>query len=191
MRSQSPVREPIAGGHGLLRRGQAIFIYLHLAVSLECTETLLVAKTTSIAYEMARLADALHRKSLQAMASNAYEVERACLDTDLVIGAILRPGGTAPRLVSNDLFASMKPGSVFVDISIDQGGCFEAARPISHSNPIHSAFGSTLYCVANMAGTVPHAEHLFSAPVRQTQDIEAKHPADLPGRPGPPGTVNA
>ena len=138
MRSQSPVREPIAGGHGLLRRGQAIFIYLHLAVSLECTETLLVAKTTSIAYEMARLADALHRKSLQAMASNAYEVERACLDTDLVIGAILRPGGTAPRLVSNDLFASMKPGSVFVDIYIDQGGCFEAARPISHSNPIQS-----------------------------------------------------
>jgi alanine dehydrogenase len=88
--------------------------------------------------------------------SGAYEVERAVLDADLVVGAVLVPGAKAPRLVSNDLVARMKPGSVLVDISIDQGGCFEDSRPTTHAAPTYRVHDSIFYCVANMPGAVPH-----------------------------------
>ena len=90
------------------------------------------------------------------MASNAFEVERAVLDADLVIGAVLVPGAKAPTLVTNDLVARMKPGSVLVDIAIDQGGCFEDSRPTTHAEPTYRVHDSIFYCVANMPGAVPH-----------------------------------
>jgi alanine dehydrogenase len=88
--------------------------------------------------------------------SNAHELELACLEADLVIGAVLVPGARAPRLVSNDLVRRMKPGSVLVDIAIDQGGCFEDSRPTTHAEPTYRVHGSVFYCVANMPGAVPH-----------------------------------
>jgi alanine dehydrogenase len=103
-----------------------------------------------------RAADADYRGHLQTIASNAYEVEKAVLDADLVIGAVLVPGAKAPNLISNELVSRMKPGSVLVDISIDQGGCFEDSRPTTHADPVYKVHESMFYCVANMPGAVPH-----------------------------------
>ncbi|MET7879803.1 alanine dehydrogenase [Micromonospora sp. DT68] len=103
-----------------------------------------------------RQADAIYRGHLQTVASNAYEVERAVLDADLVIGAVLVPGAKAPTLISNELVSRMKPGSVLVDIAIDQGGCFEDSRPTTHADPVYKVHESIFYCVANMPGAVPN-----------------------------------
>jgi alanine dehydrogenase len=103
-----------------------------------------------------RSADAIYQGHLQTVASNAYEIERAVIDADLVIGAVLVPGARAPKLITNDLVAQMKPGSVLVDIAIDQGGCFEASRPTTHDDPTYRVHDSVFYCVANMPGAVPH-----------------------------------
>ncbi len=103
-----------------------------------------------------RSADAIYQGHCQTIASNTYEVERAVIDADLVIGAVLVPGAKAPMLISNDLVARMKPGSVLVDISIDQGGCFEDSRPTTHAAPTYLVHNSVFYCVANMPGAVPH-----------------------------------
>ncbi len=103
-----------------------------------------------------RQADAIYQGHCQTIASNVYEVERACGDADMVIGAVLVPGAKAPTLVSNDLVSRMKPGSVLVDISIDQGGCFEDSRPTTHDDPTYRVHDSVFYCVANMPGAVPH-----------------------------------
>ncbi|MGC4815639.1 alanine dehydrogenase [Micromonospora sp. DT228] len=103
-----------------------------------------------------RSADAIYRGHLQTIASNAYEVERAVLDADLVIGAVLVPGAKAPTLISNELVSRMKPGSVLVDIAIDQGGCFEDSRPTTHADPVYKVHESIFYCVANMPGAVPN-----------------------------------
>ncbi|HEV8567014.1 MAG TPA: alanine dehydrogenase [Actinoplanes sp.] len=103
-----------------------------------------------------RAADADYRGHIQTIASNAYEIEKAVLDADLVIGAVLVPGAKAPTLISNELVSRMKPGSVLVDISIDQGGCFEDSRPTTHDDPVYRVHDSMFYCVANMPGAVPH-----------------------------------
>ena len=103
-----------------------------------------------------RQMDAIYQGHMQTIASNAYEIEKACLDADLVIGAVLVPGAKAPTLVSNDLVSRMKKGSVLVDIAIDQGGCFEDSRPTTHADPTFEVHGSVFYCVANMPGAVPH-----------------------------------
>ena len=234
------VKEPIAEEYKRMRRDQVLFTYLHLAASKECTDALLAAGTTSIAYETVQLPDrslpllapmsevagrlapqvgayhlmrqgggrgvlmggvpgvyaakvvvigagvsgqnaaaialwmqaevllldrnvarlrqmdAIYQGHCQTIASNAYEVERAVLDADLVLGAVLVPGARAPKLVSNDLVARMKPGSVLVDISIDQGGCFEDSHPTTHDHPTYRVHESVFYCVANMPGAVPH-----------------------------------
>jgi alanine dehydrogenase len=107
---------------------------------------------------MARLRqmDAIYQGHMQTVASNAFEIERAVLDADMVIGAVLVPGAKAPTLVSNELVSRMKPGSVLVDIAIDQGGCFEDSRPTTHADPTYPVHGSIFYCVANMPGAVPH-----------------------------------
>jgi alanine dehydrogenase len=103
-----------------------------------------------------RAADRIYQGHLQTVASNAYEVERAVLDADLVIGAVLVPGAKAPTLVSNELVSRMKPGSVLVDIAVDQGGCFEDTRPTTHDDPTFRVHDSVFYCVANMPGAVPN-----------------------------------
>jgi len=103
-----------------------------------------------------RQADAIYQGHLQTVASNAYEIERAVIDADLVIGAVLIPGAKAPRLVTDDLIKRMKSGAVLVDISIDQGGCFEGSRPTTHANPTYKVHDTLFYCVANMPGAVPH-----------------------------------
>jgi alanine dehydrogenase len=106
--------------------------------------------------EKLRQADRIYQGHLQTVASNRYEIERAVIDADLVIGAVLVPGAKAPTLVSNDLVSRMKPGSVLVDIAIDQGGCFEDSRPTTHAEPTYRVHDSVFYCVANMPGAVPH-----------------------------------
>jgi alanine dehydrogenase len=103
-----------------------------------------------------RQADAIYQGHMQTIASNTFEIERAVLDADLVIGAVLVPGAKAPTLVSNELVSRMKPGSVLVDISIDQGGCFEDSHATTHADPTYRVHDSVFYCVANMPGAVPH-----------------------------------
>jgi alanine dehydrogenase len=234
------VKEPIAEEYHRMRKGQVLFTYLHLAADKECTDALLEAGVTGIAYETVQLADgslpllapmsevagrlapqvgayhlmrqgggggvlmggvpgtyaakvvvigagvsgrsaaqiaagmgasvlvldkniarlrevdAIYQGRIQTVASNGYEVERAVTDADLVIGAVLLPGAKAPKVVSNELVARMKPGSVLVDIAIDQGGCFADSRPTTHAEPTFGVHNSVFYCVANMPGAVPH-----------------------------------
>nr|WP_206323113.1 alanine dehydrogenase [Streptomyces sp. HNM0575] len=102
-----------------------------------------------------READRIFGTKVRTVASNAYELERAVLEADLVVGAVLIPGAKAPKLVSNELVSRMKPGSVLVDIAIDQGGCFEDSRPTTHAEPTFQVHESVFYCVANMPGAVP------------------------------------
>ncbi|MBC6448320.1 alanine dehydrogenase [Actinokineospora xionganensis] len=92
---------------------------------------------------------------VRTVASNRYAVEQAAREADLVIGAVLVPGAKAPKLISNALVAEMQPGSVLVDIAIDQGGCFEDSRPTTHADPTYPVHNSIFYCVANMPGAVP------------------------------------
>jgi alanine dehydrogenase len=234
------VKEPEGDEYRFLRKDLILFTYLHLAASRGCTDALLTAGTTAIAYETVQLpdgslpllapmsevagrmapqagahhlqrdgggrgvlmggvsgvyaakvvvigagvsgmnaaaialgmqaevllldkniaklreADVIYQGHCQTVASNTYEIERAVLDADLVIGAVLIPGAKAPRLVSDALVARMKPGSVLVDIAIDQGGCFESSHPTTHADPVYEVHGSLFYCVANMPGAVPH-----------------------------------
>jgi alanine dehydrogenase len=103
-----------------------------------------------------RQIDFAYRGHLQTIASNAYEIVKACRWADLVIGAVLVPGAKAPKLVSNELVAQMRPGSVLVDIAIDQGGCFADSRPTTHADPTFTVHDSVFYCVANMPGAVPN-----------------------------------
>jgi alanine dehydrogenase len=234
------VKEPIPDEYHRIRKDQVLFTYLHLAASKQCTDALLAAGTTAIAYETVQLPDgslpllapmsevagrlapqvgayqlmrpgggrgvlmggvpgvyaakvvvigagvsgqnaaaialgmqaevllldrnvarlrqmdAIYQGHCQTVTSNAYEIEKAVLDADLVIGAVLVPGAKAPKLISNELVSRMKPGSVLVDIAIDQGGCFEDSRPTTHADPTYKVHESIFYCVANMPGAVPH-----------------------------------
>jgi alanine dehydrogenase len=234
------VKEPVAEEYHRMRADQVLFTYLHLAASRECTDALLHAGITGVAYETVQLPDGalpllapmsevagrmapqvgahcleranggrgvlmggvsgvyaakvvvlgggvsglnaaaialgmqaevllldrniqklrevdrIYQGHMQTVASNSYEIERAVLDADLVIGAVLVPGAKAPTLISNELVSRMKPGSVLVDISVDQGGCFEDTRPTTHAAPTYRVHDSVFYCVANMPGAVPH-----------------------------------
>ena len=94
-------------------------------------------------------------RSTNGIYSTRSTLEKHVKDADLVIGAVLIPGATAPRLVTEEMISSMRPGSVLVDVAIDQGGCFETSKPTTHSNPTYDVHGVTHYCVANMPGAVP------------------------------------
>ena len=234
------VKEPVASEYHLMRQGQTLFTYLHLAADRALTDELVKRKVTGIAYETVELADhslpllapmsevagrlapqvgaqammraqggrgvlmggvsgvyaakvvvigagvsgmnaaaiaigmqaevllldrnvaalrhadAIYQGHCQTVTSNAYEIERAIADADLVIGAVLVAGAKAPTLITNEQVSRMKPGSVLVDISIDQGGCFEDSRPTTHADPTYKVHNSVFYCVANMPGAVPH-----------------------------------
>ena len=122
-----------------------------MAVGLQADVSLLDRNVARL-----RQIDAIFQGRLKTITSNSFEVEKAVLDADLVIGAVLIPGAKAPKLVSNELVSRMKPGSVLVDISIDQGGCFEDSKPTTHAEPTYRVHNSVFYCVANMPGAVPH-----------------------------------
>jgi alanine dehydrogenase len=97
-----------------------------------------------------------YNNRVHGLASSMMAIRQQVLEADMVIGAVLIPGAKAPKLVTNDLVAEMKPGSVLVDIAVDQGGCFEDTRPTTHADPTYQVHNSTFYCVANMPGAVPN-----------------------------------
>src|SRR5215212_4607780 len=97
-----------------------------------------------------------YNNRVHGLASSRLAIRQQVLEADLVIGAVLIPGAKAPKLVTNDLVAEMKPGSVLVDIAVDQGGCFEDTRPTTHADPTYRVHDSVFYCVANMPGAVPN-----------------------------------
>jgi alanine dehydrogenase len=232
------VKEPIADEFHRMQPNQVLFTYLHLAASRECTEALVAAGTTAIAYEtvtsgrslpllapmsevagrlaaqigavhlqqpnggagilmggvpgtrpakvvvigggvagenaaviaagmgadvtiidinLARLKeiDIAHNGRIKTLASSVFTISHEVAGADLVIGSVLIPGAAAPKLVTKDMVAQMRPGSVLVDIAIDQGGCFEGSRPTTHADPIFKVHDAVYYCVANMPGAVP------------------------------------
>jgi alanine dehydrogenase len=100
--------------------------------------------------------DALYAGRIKTIASNGFEIDRACVSADMVIGSVLVPGAKAPKLVSNELVSRMKPGSVLVDIAVDQGGCFADTHATTHADPTYTVHDSLFYCVANMPGAVPN-----------------------------------
>jgi alanine dehydrogenase len=114
------------------------------------------SRSSTANLEKLRQIDRLFGNQVKTLASTASTLEREVLVADLVIGAVLVAGARAPKLVSNALVERMKPGSVLVDIAIDQGGCFEDSRPTTHGDPTFQGHSSVFYCVANMPGSVPN-----------------------------------
>ena len=233
------VKEPIEPEYKLMRKGQVLFTYLHLAASRPCTDALLASGTTAIAYETVQIGRSLpllqpmsevagrlsaqigafqlmktqgglgvlmggvpgtprakvvvigggvagteaayvangmgadvvvidlslprlreieerFNGEVQTRVSTSYEIAEQLADADLVIGSVLIPGEKAPKLVTDEMVKGMKPGSVLVDIAINQGGCFEHSRPTTHDEPTFVVHQSIYYCVANMPGAVPN-----------------------------------
>lgn len=98
--------------------------------------------------------------NVDTLMSSQYNIEQLLPHTDLVIGAVLIPGAKAPHLISREMLKLMQPGSVLVDVAIDQGGCFETARPTTHADPVYEVDGILHYCVANIPGAVPFTSTL-------------------------------
>jgi alanine dehydrogenase len=102
-----------------------------------------------------RFVDQIHKGRITTLASNRGTVERCIAEADLVIGAVLVAGGRAPIVITEPMVATMKPGSVIVDVAIDQGGCVETSRETTHNDPTYVEHGVVHYCVGNMPGAVP------------------------------------
>ncbi len=155
-----------AGGRGVLMSGVAGVAAARVVVlgagtagaNAAAVAVGMHADVVAIDRDLARLRalDQIYQGRLKTMASSEHVIEQACQSADLVIGAVLVVGARAPHLVSDELVASMQKGSVLVDISVDQGGCFESTRPTTHSDPTFRVHDSIFYCVANMPGAVPH-----------------------------------
>ncbi|MEM6912781.1 MAG: alanine dehydrogenase, partial [Pseudomonadota bacterium] len=139
-----------AGKVVILGGGVSGFNAAQMAVGLH-------AEVTLFDRSLARLEelDALFKNEVQTVYSTPNAVREAVRQADLVIGAVLVPGAAAPKLVTRDMLGEMKPGSVLVDIAIDQGGCFETSKATSHDDPIFVVDDIVHYCVANMPGAVP------------------------------------
>ena len=103
-----------------------------------------------------RFVDQIHKGRILTLASNRGAVERAVAEADLLIGAVLVPGGRAPMVVTEDMVRGMKPGAVIVDIAVDQGGCVETTRETNHAAPVYELHGVVHYAVGNVPGAVPH-----------------------------------
>ena len=144
-------RAPHAGKAVVIGGGVSGWNATQIAVGMGFHVTLLDRDINKL-----READKIFGTKVQTVVSNSYELEKAVVEADLVIGAVLIPGAKAPKLVTNELVAKMKPGSVLVDIAIDQGGCFEDSHPTTHADPTFMVHNSVFYCVANMPGAVPH-----------------------------------
>ena len=116
------------------------------------------AEVTVLDTNISRLRELDHHYAgrLRTIVSNTFEIERAVTDADLVIGSVLIPGAKAPKLVTNDHVKAMRPGTVLVDIAIDQGGCFADSHATTHAEPTYKVHDTVFYCVANMPGAVPH-----------------------------------
>jgi len=115
------------------------------------------ADTVVIDRSSRRLAhiDEIYNGRIKTLVSSTASIQKSIYDADLVIGAVLIPGARAPKLVTNRDVSKMKPGSVLVDIAIDQGGCFEDSKATTHELPTYLVHDSIFYCVANMPGAVP------------------------------------
>jgi alanine dehydrogenase len=115
------------------------------------------AQVTVINLDLERLRalDESYRGRIVTRASTQAAIDESVMAADLVIGAVLVPGAQAPKLVSRELVARMKPGAVVVDVAVDQGGCFETTKPTTHSDPVYVVDGVLHYCVSNMPGIVP------------------------------------
>lgn len=153
------------GGKGILlggvpgvRRGRVAIIgggvvgtnAAKIAVGLGAEVTVLDVNLNQLAY-----LDDVFLGRIGTMASDSENIARAVREADLVVGAVLLTGGKAPTLVSEALVAEMSPGSVVVDVAVDQGGCIETCRPTTHDDPTYVKHGVIHYCVANMPGAVP------------------------------------
>lgn len=122
--------------------------------------------------ERLRQLDSMLHGRLSTLASNRQSVAAAVEEADLVIGAVLVAGAKAPRVVSGDMIRAMRPGSVVVDVAIDQGGCFETSKPTSHSKPTYEVSGVIHYCVTNMPGAVPRTSAIALANVTLPYALE-------------------
>jgi alanine dehydrogenase len=120
------------------------------------------AKVTIVDLNLNRLRelDDIFNGRLYTLASNSYNVAKAVEESDLVIGGVLIPGATAPKIVTREMVSRMKKGAVIVDVAIDQGGCVETAHPTTHSDPSYTEYGVVHYCVTNMPAAVPHTSTL-------------------------------
>ncbi len=108
---------------------------------------------------LAYLTDVMPR-NVKTLMSSEYNIREELKTADLVVGSVLIPGAKAPKLVTRDMLALMQPGSVLVDVAIDQGGCFETSRPTTHEEPTYYVDGILHYCVANIPGAVPYTSTL-------------------------------
>jgi len=122
-----------------------------IAQGMEAEVTLLDNNVDKLRY-----VDQIHKGRIVTLMSNRQTIEDLVLEADLVIGSVLIPGAKAPKLVTAEHVRAMKTGAVLVDISIDQGGCFETSRMTTHSEPTYVVDGVVHYCVGNMPGAVPH-----------------------------------
>ena len=157
--------EKTQGGRGLLLAGvpgvePAKVVVLGAGVVGSAATRIAVgmgAQVTVINLDVERLRylDDVYKGRIVTRASTQAAIEESVVGADLLIGAVLVPGSRAPKLVSRALVAKMKPGSVIVDVAVDQGGCIETTRPTTHSDPIYIVDGVLHYCVANMPGIVP------------------------------------
>ncbi len=120
------------------------------------------ATTTIMDINMPRLRylDDVMPRNVNTMFSSEANIRRMLPDTDLIIGAVLKPGAKAPHLITREMLGEMQPGTVLVDVAIDQGGCFETSKPTTHDNPIYIIDDVVHYCVANMPGAVPYTSTL-------------------------------
>jgi alanine dehydrogenase len=134
----------------VLGGGVAGFNAARMAVGMEARVTILDRSPDRL-----RVLDDYFAGRAEVLYSTADTIETLIRDTDLVIGSVLIPGASAPKLVTQSMLKTMKPGAVMVDIAIDQGGCFETSRITTHADPVYTVDGVVHYCVANMPGAVP------------------------------------